>query len=126
MFTRLLIQPDGSTTVVDYLTPTSVRAPYTATRATRTIVHELLQSNATRITHVPAGGRSGTWVAVFDTQDAAAAALDWFTGGYLYLFTKLGALAAETLFVVSGGDLAIQQNLDSSWELHVPYREVIE
>lgn len=126
MFTRILIDADGITTVVDYLTPDSVKAPYAATRSPRTIVHDLLQSEATRVTYLPTQSRIGTFVAVFDGQDAARSALDWFTGPYLYLFTKLGAQAAETLFAVAGGILQIRQNLDSSWELEIPYREVIE
>src|SRR5690606_3016218 len=113
-------------TVVDYLTPDSVRAPYVASRATKTIVHELLQSNTTRVTHLPVSGRQGTFTAVFASQDDASAALDWFTGPYLYLFPKYGAVAAETLFAVAGGDLQILQNLDSSWDLIIPYREVVE
>lgn len=126
MFTRLHTQPDGTTTVIDYLTPDSVKAPYTASRAPRTIVHDLLQSEATRVTHLPVSSRTGTFVAVFTDQTAASAALDWFAGPYLYLFTKLGAIAAETLFAVTGGQLEIRQNLDNSWELSIPYREVIE
>lgn len=126
MFTRLYHRPDGETTVVDYLTPVSVRAPYAATRDTRTVVHDLLQSTSTRVTHLPASSRKGAFVAVFATQEAAIDALDWFSGPYLYLFTKLGAIAAETLFAVSGGGLEIRQNLDSSWDLTIPYKEVVE
>lgn len=126
MFTRLFTAPDGDTTVIDHLTPTLVKGPYFASRSTRTVVHDLLQSNATRVTHLPVRGRSGTFTAVFDTQAAASAALEWFAGAYLYLFTKAGAPAAETLFAVSGGELAIRQNADSSWDVEIPYREVIE
>lgn len=126
MFTRLITTPDGGATAVDYLNPTAVKAPYSATRATRTVVHDLLQSHTTRVTHLPVSGRAGTFEAVFDTQEAARAALDWFTGPYLYLYEKLGAIAAETLFAVAGGDLEIRQNLDSSWELTIPYQEVVE
>lgn len=126
MFTRILIDANGITTVIDYLTPDGVKAPYAATRSTRTIVHDLLQSEATRVTHLPTRSRAGTFVAVFTTQDAARAALDWFTGPYLYLFTKLDAQAAETLFAVAEGELGIQQNLDSSWDVTIPYREVVE
>lgn len=126
MFTRLIIDADGDTTVGGYLTPTLVKGPYFASRSSRTIVHELLQSDVTRVTHLPVRGRSGTFVAVFDTSDAASAAFEWFTGAYLYLFTKAGAAAAQTLFAVSGGDLTIRQNVDSSWDVEIPYREVIE
>ncbi|MFJ4999903.1 hypothetical protein ACIP5T_17255 [Microbacterium sp. NPDC088619] len=126
MFTRLFTEPDGDTTVIDYLTPTLVKGPYFASRSTRTIVHELLQSDVTRVTHLPVRGRAGTFVAVFTTSAAASAALEWFTGPYLYLFTKAGATAAQTLFAVSGGELSIRENADSSWDVEIPYREVIE
>ncbi len=126
MFTRLIEQPNGEHTAVDYLTPSLVKGPYVASRDTKTIVHELLQSPATRVTHLPVSGRAGTFVTVFSTQEQASAALEWFSGPHLYLFTKLGAIAAETLFAVSGGMLEIQQQLDGSWWVTVPYREVIE
>lgn len=126
MFTRLFTEPDGTTTVVDYLTPDLIRAPYAASRTTKTIVHELLQSNATRVTHIPTSGRAGIFVAVFTEQEAATAALDWFTGPYLYLLVKAGASAAQTLFAVAGGELTIRQNLTGSWDVEIPYREVIE
>lgn len=125
MFTRLLAEPDGQTSVVDQLIPAIVKAPYSATRATRTIVHELLQSNATRVTHVPTSGRVGTFVAVFEAQEAAADALEWFTGPYLYLLEKEGASAAQTLFAVAGGELTIRQNLEGSWDVEIPYQEVL-
>jgi hypothetical protein len=126
MFTRLVIDANGETTVIDYLTPASIKAPYVASRGTKTIVHDLLQSEANRVTHLPASSRTGIFAAVFATQEDASAALDWFTGPYLYLLTKYGASAAETLFAVAGGSLQITQNLDGSWELSIPYREVIE
>lgn len=126
MFTRMFHNPDGTTTVVDYLTPDSVKAPYSATRTPRTLVHDLLQSDATRVTYLPVSSRQGAYTAVFAAQEDAYSALEWFTGPYLYLFTKLGASAAEALFAVTGGELEIRQNLDSSWELTIPYKEVIE
>lgn len=129
MFTRLIIDANGETlppTDADYLNPISVKAPYAATRTPRTIVHELLQSSTTRTTHRPVSSRTGVFVAVFAVQEEAVAALEWFAGPYLYLLTRAGAIAAETLFAVTGGDLEIRQSPDSSWELTIPYREVIE
>ncbi len=127
MFTRLYTQPDGETTVVDYLEPDGVKGPYTASRRTKTIVHELLQSNVTRVSHLPVSGRTGTFEAVFADEGAASDALDWFSGPYLYLFTKFGADAAQTLFAVAGGDLQILHNQpDGSWSVTIPYQEVIE
>lgn len=123
MFARLYADPVGG--VTEYLTPVSVKAPYSATRAANTIVHELLQSSTTRITYLPTSSRSGTYAAVFADQQAASAALHWFTGPYLYQYTPINAPAAETLFVVTG-TLELRQNLDSSWEISIPYREVIE
>lgn len=126
MFSKLTKNSSGGTVVVGYLTPDSVRGPYTASRGTQTIVHQLLQSPATRVTHMPTMSRMGTFTAVFAQQPAASAALEWFTGPYLYLFTKLGATAAQTLFAVTGGPLQIQQVDSGEWNVDIPYREVIE
>lgn len=120
MFTKL-----NGDTVVSTLTPTAVRGPYSTSRRARTIVHELLQSNATRVTHLPTGSCRGSFVAVFADQATASAAVDWFTGPYLYSFTQAGATAATTLFAVTDGDLALQEHAVGVWDLTIPYREVI-
>lgn len=126
MFTRLIIDAAGDSTVIDYLDPVSVKGPYWATRVTRTIVHDLLQSSTTRTTHLPVASRKGSFVAVFESQEDASAALEWFAGPYLYLLTRSGAIAAETLFAVTGGELEVLQNLDGSWDVTIPYKEVVE
>jgi len=121
-----------SASVLTAATPDDVRAaaldvalPFESNRETRTIVAQLLDSDRTRATFVPAGLRTGTFLAVCDDPADATGLQEWFTTAGLYAHADDdGAAHADMLFHPARGGLQLQQREDGATTLAVPFVEV--
>lgn len=110
---------------VDQVAPLKVLAPWIRGRRTRTIRHELMQSETVRVTFVPPVPAAGEFDALFPDVAAAKAAYDWFVQRREFYLEETALPAVPARFVVAGGELVLAQDEQSPhrWHVRIPWQE---
>ncbi len=108
------------------ITP-SVMDGYQASRAARTVVHQILNRSAPDVTFRAPGLRTGTFTLVFGAQSDAIDAYGVLSIGQVFTLTDPDVTAVGMEFVVADGDLVIRLDTEtrSVWVIEVPFHEVI-
>ncbi|ROP64690.1 carbohydrate binding domain-containing protein [Curtobacterium sp. ZW137] len=118
---------DGSTPttyVYPQVTPRLV-TQWNASATTRHIVHEVLGNPWPDVTVQPAGPRSGTMAAIFESEDDAVALYTMLTGTTVVLFSD-DSTSFPTMRFLANGQITIQQDAPARtvWAVTFSYMEV--
>jgi len=97
---------------------------FTGTRTSRTVVHTLLNSGDPAISIRPAGLRTGTLSALFETQAQAQALADALATGAVQRYTDSDA-GGSFRFVPSGRiEVRLDDSTRAAWWVTFDYSEV--
>lgn len=117
------VQVDSSAT----LTPPIILAPFSAAQEMRTTSHVLMQSYVSKYTMNTPDSNKGQFVLGYDDEAHAIAARNFFAVRGLFTTSVEDLDSIPASFVVSGGDLRIEQNEQATYlfTVTVPWSEVL-
>lgn len=108
----------------DVLTVPRVESPWSTSRASRTIAHQLLESSKALFTLRPPAPRSGTMLCRFPTSAAAHAAADFLASPAEFDLYPVDPPELSARFVVTGGDITVAQDV-GSWTVTFRWMEAL-
>jgi hypothetical protein len=108
----------------DQLTPVAIEAPWTSARATRTIAHQLLESETAVYTLRHPGPRTGSMLLHFASSADAHAAAEFFSTPAEFDLFPVDPPELAARFVVVGGSIPVTQTA-VDWTVTLPWSEVL-
>ena len=101
-----------------------MEAPWSTSRASRTLAHQLLESSKNLFTLRPHAPRTGEMLCRFATSSEAHAAADFFASPAEFGLSPVDPPELAARFVVTGGSITVSQDV-GSWTVSYKWMEVI-
>ena len=108
----------------DMLNVPRIEAPWSSSRASRTIAHQLLESSKNLFTLRPPAPRVGEMLCRFPTSAAAHAAADFLAAPAEFDLYPVDPPELTARFVITGGTIDVTQDI-GSWTVRFRWMEVI-